>query len=385
MESLGAFDDELLQNWVNSTDVPKNEKESEDIHASEEVHEENSLETTYNHANTSANSSTNNGTETLIHKVNSWTLPQQIRDQRPCYVRSCHGKFERYRQNLKPGLWVRSCSAHLRAKAILDSSNCSICAGENDDGPLTTYSNGNQTFYLCKACAEDQEFQLSYFKFHEVIDNDGFTFISSTGPLSLPVPLTPEPLDEAEKESKKSKTEFKSKRPTRGIKRQRDLSPPLPPAKVQTTKPKGNFPYRPRSTRTSVTTPRSRSATTPTTSTISSTVSSPVNESENTPIIKVNESGTITIKIESNSEATYKDNQVRVKQLMKYIEWIQGWSELLAQEYILRIFFEEERINFVEALLQWGELHEEAIPMIAALLNKWRHESSHNTYSKSGT
>jgi len=70
---------------------------------------------------------------------------------------------------------------------------------------------------------------------------------------------------------------------------------------------------------------------------------------------------------------------------MKYIEWIQGWSELLAQEYILRIFFEEERINFVEALLQWGELHEEAIPMIAALLNKWRHESSHNTYSKSGT
>jgi len=387
---LGAFDDEMLQNWVNSTENAKNEKEIMDNNTGDEVHEENTQTNSYNHSNT--NSTAPNGIE-IIHKVNSWTLPQQIRDQRPCYVRTCHGKFERYRQNLKPGLWVRSCSAHLRSKAILDSSSCSICAGENDDGPLTTYSNGNQTFYLCKACAEDQEFQLSYFKFHEVIDNDGFTFISSTGPLSLPVPLTPEQED-AEKETKKTKPEYKSKRPIRGVKRQRDLSPPLPPAKVQTTKPKGNFPYKPRS-KTSVT-PRTRSSiqtsTPSSTSTIISTASSPVNETEtnsNTSILKANDinSGTITIKIESNSESTYKDNQARVKQLMKYIEWIQGWSELLAQEYILRIFFEEERINFVEALLQWGELHEEAIPMIAALLNKWRHESSHNTYthSKSAT
>jgi len=321
--------------------MQKNEKEIMENNTGDDAHEDNIETNSYNHSNTT-NITTPNGTET-IHKVNSWTLPQQIRDQRPCYVRTCHGKFERYRQNLKPGLWVRSCSAHLRSKAILDSSSCSICAGENDDGSLTTYSNGNQTFYLCKACAEDQEFQLSYFKFHEVIDNDGFTFISSTGPLSLPVPLTPEPED-AEKETKKSKTEYKSKRPQRGIKRQRDLSPPLPPAKVQTTKPKGNFPYRSRSTRTSVT-PRTRSSVQtpapPSTSAISSTVSSPVNETEstNTSILKANDSGTITIKIESNSESTYKDNQARVKQLMKYIEWIQGWSELLAQEYILRIFF----------------------------------------------
>ena len=87
-------------------------------------------------------------------------LPPEFRQQPSCYVPGCTGRFDRYRPDLKPTLWIRTCLSHSRPR--IGPGACTIC---NEAGShVFAWSNDGVTkVNLCTGCSTRLEPQLNHF------------------------------------------------------------------------------------------------------------------------------------------------------------------------------------------------------------------------------
>ena len=91
-------------------------------------------------------------------------LPPEFRQQPSCYIPTCNARFDRYRPDLKPALWVRTCLTHSRPH--IAPGACAVC----NDGPnASTFFWVNETvrLALCTACSTRLEGQIKHFVRHQ--------------------------------------------------------------------------------------------------------------------------------------------------------------------------------------------------------------------------
>lgn len=87
-------------------------------------------------------------------------LPPEFRMQPSCYIPGCTARFDRYRPDLKPALWVRTCLSHSRPH--IAPGACVVC----NDGPnsqIATWQNSDVSIMLCEGCATRLEAQIKHF------------------------------------------------------------------------------------------------------------------------------------------------------------------------------------------------------------------------------
>jgi hypothetical protein len=95
-------------------------------------------------------------------------LPVHLRPH-GCYVRGCEGKCDRYRRDLKPDLWVRTCNSHMKPRFLSTETDasappCSICFSRNcSSARRTTVANEFRSLTLCEYCRQQYQPQLDHF------------------------------------------------------------------------------------------------------------------------------------------------------------------------------------------------------------------------------
>ena len=87
-------------------------------------------------------------------------LPPEFRQQPSCYVANCTARFDRYRPDLKPALWVRTCLSHSRPH--ITPGGCSVC-NEGPNSSVSAWSNEQVRVSLCTACSTRLEAQIRHF------------------------------------------------------------------------------------------------------------------------------------------------------------------------------------------------------------------------------